>query len=320
MKKFAMAAVAAAAMTAGVAQAYTLGTFSDGFVVPNVIHSDGGSNTTAVGLINQSATVVPVFWTFFDQNSNHITDGCFPMTPKDTHAFVWSAESGVGLEGKRGYLVFVAGLNGTPDPLTAANACAAVNSAAIDPAALITGSAFQVDAAAKDVAYTPVIDGPLTLAAGVDLTNMGPDTLTAVAGATPVAAGGAVLPSFSMRYFVDGAAGGADTAVAVWSTGSHKGTHTVNMYNDKQERKSVNFVLANAELDWFDPETIVGRPAAFVDGFIEWAPVAALPADVVGVGPVAAALFTRGGSVFTYSVINAPLFGAAQTILGAAVQ
>jgi len=39
MKKFAMAAVAAAAMTAGVAQAYTQGTFSNGVVVPNVIHT-----------------------------------------------------------------------------------------------------------------------------------------------------------------------------------------------------------------------------------------------------------------------------------------
>ena len=49
MKKFAMAAVAAAALSAGVAQAYTVGTFSNGFVVPNVIHN-GPTDTTAVGL------------------------------------------------------------------------------------------------------------------------------------------------------------------------------------------------------------------------------------------------------------------------------
>ena len=52
MKKFALAAVAAAALSAGVAQAYTVGTFSNGVVVPNVIHSAG--ETTAVGLINGS--------------------------------------------------------------------------------------------------------------------------------------------------------------------------------------------------------------------------------------------------------------------------
>ena len=66
MKKFALAAVAAAALSAGVAQAYTVGTFSDGVVVPNVIHN-GPTDTTAVGLINQTATVIPVFWTFFDR-------------------------------------------------------------------------------------------------------------------------------------------------------------------------------------------------------------------------------------------------------------
>ena len=102
MKKFAMAAVAAAAMTAGVAQAYVVGTFSNGVVVPNVIHN-GADDTTAVGLINQAPTVVPVFWTFFDQDSNHVTDGCFPMTPKDFHAFVWSSASGVGLRGGVGW-------------------------------------------------------------------------------------------------------------------------------------------------------------------------------------------------------------------------
>lgn len=319
MKKFAMAAVAAAAMTAGVAQAYTQGTFTSGVVVPNVIHT-GATNTTAVGLINQSATVVPVFWTFFDQDSNHVTDGCFPLTPKDTHAFVWSAASGVGLEGKRGYLVFAAGANGLGATLTTANACQAPNSAAIDADALIAASAFQVDTAAQDVAYTPVIDGPLTITG--DLSTMGPANLTAVAGAQQVLDGvaAAALASparFSMRYYVDGVVNsGADTRVVVWSTGSQKGTHTVNMFNDMQERKSVNFKMSFAELDWFDPETIVGRPAAFVDGFIEWNPVAALPSDyspAAGTG----SLFNDGGYVFTYSVITAPIFGASQTILGA---
>ena len=61
MKKFAMAAVAAAAMTAGVAQAYTMGTFSNGVVVPNVIHN-GAADTTAVGLINRSGTIKSRVW------------------------------------------------------------------------------------------------------------------------------------------------------------------------------------------------------------------------------------------------------------------
>jgi len=88
----------------------------------------------------------------------------------------------------------------------------------------------------------------------------------------------------------------------VWSTGDQKGSHTVNMFNDQQNRKSVNFDLAFEELDWFDPSTISGRPANFVDGFIEW--------------DAATAFGATNASVFSYSVINAPVFGAAQTVLG----
>ena len=310
MKKFAMAAVAAAAMTVGVAQAYTVGTFSNGVVVPNVIHN-GAADTTAVGLINQTPAIVPVFWTFFDQNSGHVTDGCFPMTPKDFHPFVWSAESGVGLEGKRGYLVFAAGTMVAPND-TLATACASTNSAAVNAGALIAANAFQVDTANQDLAFVPVIDGPLTI--GSDLSVMGPDDLTAVGGALNGAAGDP--NTLSMRYFIDGAAGGNDTAIVVWSTGNHSGTHTVNMYDDKQNRKSVNFKLNFSELDWFDPESIPGRPAAFTDGFIEWAPFATVPADV-SPAVAAAHLAALGGSVFSYSLINAPAFGAVQTVLGA---
>lgn len=310
MKKFALAAVAAAAaLGAGVAQAYTVGTFSNGLVVPNVIHN-GAADTTAVGLINQTATVIPVFWTFFDQNSNHVTDGCFPMTPKDYNPFVWSAESGLGLAGQRGYLVFATGL--APAGITVANACAAANSAALG-AGSIAANAFQVDAVNKDVAFIPVIDGPLTIAG--DLSTMGPTSMSAVAGARTVPGGAAAAPVFSMRYFIDGVAGGDDTRVVVWSTGDQRGTHTVNMFDDKQNRKSVNFKLSFAELDYFDPETIPGRPAAFVDGFIEWNPSAAVPADFPGVAGTD--LFTLGGSAFTYSVIGSTAFGAVQTVLGA---
>lgn len=173
MKKFALAAVAAAALTAGVAQAYTVGSFSNGFVVPNVIHN-GAANTTAVGIINQSTGTIPVFWTWFDQNSNHGVDGCFGMTAKQYTGFNWAAASGVGMEGKRGYMVFAVGLPAAG--ATAANVCVGATqtlAAAGAATAQIAGNAFYVDVAGKSVAYTPVIDGPLALAAGTNLTTMG---------------------------------------------------------------------------------------------------------------------------------------------------
>lgn len=313
MKKFAMAAVAAAAMTAGVAQAYTMGTFSNGVVVPNVIHN-GAADTTAVGLINRSGTAKSVYWTFFDQNSNHVTDGCFPMTDNDYEPFVWAAKSGLGLEGKRGYLVFALGSLVAPAVGTAGCTAAEAGAGIAVPGATsrLAANAVQVMAATSDVSYIPVIDGDLTVAG--NLSTMGPASLTVAAGAAPVVAGAS--PFMAMRYFIDNKANdGNETRIVVWSTGDQRGTHTVNMYDDKQNRKSVNFKLSFAELDWFNPEEIAGRPADYADGFIEWN-AGVLPPDA----PAAAAgprLADGGGSVFTYSVISAPAFGAIQTVLGA---
>ena len=292
MKKFAMAAIAAAAMGAGVAQAYTVGTFSNGFVVPNVI-LNGATDTTAVGLINQSGKTQSVYWTFFDQDSNHGVDGCFVMTDKDYEPFIWSDKSGVNMAGKRGYLVF------------AASASTDCTDPTLNASGKISGNAFQVNTSTQDVAVTPVIDGNLTLARSTNLSTMGPDSLTGVAGAVSVTTA-STSPTLNLRYYIDGQAGGTDTAIAVWSTGSQKGSHTVNIYDDKQQRQSVNFVLSHDEQDWFDPETISGRPAGFTDGFIEWQPVLK---DKSGSAIT--------GSVFSYSVISAPAFGAVQTVLGA---
>lgn len=310
MKKFAMAAVAAAALSAGVAQAYTVGTFTNGFVVPNVIHN-GPTDTTAVGLVNQSGQSVAVYWTFFDQNSTHITDGCFAMTNKDYEPFIWSSQSGGGLSGTRGYLVFAVGA--TTEGGTAQTACGSAAFLA-STASAISGNAFQVNSVAKDVAFVPVIDGPLSIAAGHDVTKLNNVSLVAVAGAAQVGSSGAApQPTFSMRYAIDQVAGGTDTAVVVWSTGNHSGTHTVNIYDDKQNRKSVNFKLVKAELDWFDPETIAGLPATFTDGFIEWTPGTAVTDSTSTLG---ASLSSLGGSVFTYSAISSTAFGAVQTVLG----
>lgn len=311
MKKFAMAAVAVAAMMAGGAQAYTAGTFSNGAVVPNVIHN-GGSQFTAVGVVNQSGKTVPVFWTFFDQNSAHITDGCFTVTDKGYRGFNWKEEAGLGLENKRGYLVFAAGGSTVSNPALGPT-CA---DAGHDVTAQIGVHAFQVDTGSSDVAYTPVIDGPLNtayanppvLGVGItgDLTTMGPNSIGQVNGAAQSNSAGTGNANFSMRYFLEG---GASTNIVVWSTGRQNRSHTVNIYDNAQNRKSVNFDLTQQELDWFNPAGIAGRPANFVDGFVEWNANGALRDGATPPAPVS-------GSVFTYSVMTAPAFSATQTVLG----
>ncbi len=341
MKKFALAAVAAAALTAGVAQAYTVGTFSNGFVVPNVIHN-GAANTTAIGIVNRGG-LVPVFWTWFDQNSNHGVDGCIPMTGNQYAGVNWAAISGVGMENRRGYMVFSVGttIPGTT-PATVCTAPGASVLAAIGPTVQISANAFYVDVAGKSVAFTPVIDGPLVLSGpgAANLTTLGPTSLQRVAGAAAVvsAAPGAIpepaaIPaalgvnsstlfgrtnttSMSLRYFIDGTVNsGNDTRIAVWSTGDQRGSHTVNIYDNAQNRQSVNFVLNESELSWFDPETIAGRPAAYLDGFIDWNP-SAVPTSFPA-GAAEPALNVSGGDVYAYSVVIAPAFGAVQSLLGA---
>jgi len=298
MKKLALAVAAAAALTSGVTHAYTMGTFSNGFVVPNVIH-DGGNSSTAVGIISRTAGAI--HWTFFNQNSGHVTDGCFAVTANDYTPFVWATESGVGLANARGYLVFAQVAPVAP----ALTSTCATTPKLISAGADMAGHAFEYNLAAKDVYYTPVIDGPLTVnPVGLDV--LGPRDLTDVFGAANIG------QTLYMRYYIDGAAGGDDTRIAVWSTGNHAGTKTVNMYDDKQGVKSVNFVLTNTEQDFVDPEGIVGRPATFKDGFITW--VTDAVTEIAPIVPVAA----LSGAVFSYSVISAPAFGAVQTILNPA--
>lgn len=301
MKKLALAVAAAAALTSGVTHAYTMGTFSNGFVVPNVIH-DGGNSSTAVGIISRVAGAV--HWTFFNQNSGHVTDGCFVATANDYTPFVWATESGVGLANTRGYLVFTA-VAGVVGPPAATSTCASAKVLAPAAGAQIAGHAFEYNLSAKDVYYTPVIDGDLTTD-GTNVDVLGATSLTDVAGAANFG------QTLYMRYYIDGAAGGDDTRIAVWSTGNHAGTKTVNMYDDKQGVKSVNFVLTNTEQDFVDPEGIVGRPATFKDGFITWVTNGVTEAAP----PVAIA--AGAGAVFSYSVISAPAFGAVQTILNPA--
>lgn len=294
MKKLAIAAAAAAAVTAGVAHAYTLGKFSNGFVVPNVIHY-GDNNNTAIGIINASNQPQAVFWTFFDQDSNHITDSCLLLTANDYQGFIWNPDtSGNGLVGKRGYLVFAAGgISST----AAATSCDVTEPVLFDNGKIF-GHAFQVNIQAQDVEYLPVIDGGLTLTpTNANLRNLNPDSLQDVAGAADE------NDTLYMRYYIDGAAGGRDTRIAVWSIGDQSGTSTVLMYNDKQQSKSVNFELAHKELDFIDPETIVGRPNDYTDGFIVWNTTGLLEQQ------------TGDGAIFSYSVVSDPAFGAVQTIL-----
>jgi len=330
MKKFALAAVAAAAMTGGVAQAYTVGTYSNGFVVPNLEMVSSG--TTAIGIINRSGKSVPVYWVFHGQDSEHKLDGCFTMTDNEYKSLVWGSggfgDSSILENEEKGYGVFSVGQVGCGD--------AGVDG--IDENARISASAFQIDNSKGDVAFVPVIDGPLTIRPGHALTALDVESLVHVAGAADVVPADKPRkgPVITARY---AKGGGMSTRVTVWSTGDHSGRHTVNIYDDKQNRTSTNFNLVHSELDHFNPKDMLGSNS-FNDGFIEWHPyrvpgtfnqinaiegALALGAGSAGntVNGAAPSSFNRVaedvvGSVFVYSVVDGGTssFKGTQTILG----
>ncbi len=324
MRKLSIASAVALAVAAGGAQAYTMGVYDNGLLVPQVRHN-GLGDTTAVALETNSCFVdqpgnggngvIDVYWTFFDVNSNHVTDGVVPMTPNDLFSFVWANESGLGLENVEGYLVFFADTD---------------NDGALIPGVdgdCLSGEAFQVVAADNDVAYKPAF--PLDWlqtngGAGVpNLAGMGPTTITQYNFGLPGIAlgfgqygaadgvGPGLNETITMRYSI---ANGDTTEILVWSAEAIGGpgvVYTVNMYDDQENRKSVNFPLPNAEQNTIDPATIVGRPTNFVNGFIEWV----TPDDALGQyvdNPVGG---EDGNGIVSYSVIRSPAFSARQTIL-----
>lgn len=253
---------------AGQAGAVELGLYETGLLVPQVVHGasdcgdcgdcggcDGSSNlNTVVGITCINPDGCHVYWTFFDNSSTHVTDGIFEMTKDDFHGFSWSGESGVGLEGMNGYLVFTSGS-------TSGDNCS-MPTGCLD----IFANAFLIDAANDDAVFIPVVplakddyhwDGT------TDLTTMNEDSIRSLSHGIPVET------TVDMRYWMDPDYS-AETTIVVWTVCDSAGSNTVNMFNDEEDRKSLNFDLENAELNIIDPSVILGRPADFIDGFIRW--------------------------------------------------
>lgn len=327
MKKLAIAAAAAAALASGGAHAYTTGTFSNGFVVPNVVHN-GGTDTTVVGITSGDAAVA-VNWVFYNQDSVHERDGCFVMTANDFEAFNWSAPKNgsttldvSGLAGKRGYLVFAAGADSasiaaaTDSTGVLGTNCTAyqaylptATTATIYGAKAIGAAAFHVKSSTSDVAYVPVIDGPLLSGSAVDFASETSDPVVEVAGA---AAAGST--THYLRFFTEGTAA---TSIVIWNSGAIDATLSTTTSTSKAKLGKVAFPfdtaqnnygsitlpLTKKELNIIDAKTVVG--ATPTDGFIKWTPAAAVNSG----GALA------GNNIYTYSVVDAPAFGALQSIV-----
>ena len=287
---------------AGQASAVELGLYETGQLVPQVIHgaSDSGDNggcpgdcpgicppqgssnlDTVVGITCVNVCGCDVYWTFFDTNSTHVTDGMFEMTKDDFHSFSWAEESGVGLEGMNGYLVFTSGDN-----------CSAPNDDSD-----IFANAFLIDPADDDAIFIPVVPLDfLDYENPCDLTTMDENSIVTLTYGIQEG------QTVDMRYWMDPEFS-AVTTIVVWTVCDSAGSNTVNMFNDEEDRKSLNFELENAELNILDPSVILGRPADFIDGFIRWV----IPSAMCCAGEINDAM------VFTY--VSSVSFKAEQTLL-----
>jgi hypothetical protein len=284
------------AMWSSQAGAITLGNYDTGALVPVVIHNGANVNTligitlASDGTTYTSTAPAQVCWAFYNVNSIHITDGCFPMTSNDMYAFSWMDQAGVGLANTEGYIAFATTATG----------------------AKISANAFLVDSTAHDAIYVPV----LPLDSG-DMTGIGTtafEVVSAVNGSTP---GNKV----DVRYWIDPAYQ-ATTAVKLWSvcdvsygqwniTTSPGATYPLIIYNTDEAKKSLNIYLKNAELNTIDPSTLQGRPTNFVDGFIRFA----IPAPTGDVNPDGSAGTCGTNNMVIFSYVDSSLIGAAQTML-----
>jgi hypothetical protein len=289
MKKTALAVFVTGALGVSAANAATVTEFANGVLVPSVISSetDATIGQTAVGLT--SCAEGTVYWTFFDVNSRHILDDQFDMTENDQANLVWNQSpefGGTGTDGLQGYAVFI--LDTTEDGRLSANPTDAASS----DAPCLAGAAFQVYAVEDDVAFIPTmplnvrpfVEGgpvgdfdpvnppdPVDTANGTvvfidDLLSMDENTVARLT------AGANANDEIYLRYFLDD----ATTDIYIWSTsrpspsGAANDPTTVQMFDDEQNRRSLNFDFDNTELNIIDPAGIIGLPADFVDGFIQW--------------------------------------------------
>ena len=303
MKKLAVAAAVAAVISVPMtASAYTNGTFDRGVLVPWATHAGNAGQSTVVGLITNNLTAgcydadgnVRVAWVFHNVDSAHVADGQFNMTANDMEGFNWAGQNRSGTTDLDGYLVFTA-QNGT---VTAA-----------ETVGCLAGNAFYVDVPAADVAFVPTV--PLAngdYVDGVDPRNLQANSVISLSNGTN---GDQYIYA---RHFVDGAAGGNDTAIVLWTTGNSVGEATIFMYDDEQNDQSGQIVLPNSELNIVNPENVeelygVDLSAA-PDGFVTLDLLQITPPT--GTPPVPAVVPV---DAYSFSYVSSDAFGAVQTLV-----
>jgi hypothetical protein len=243
------------------ADAITLAIPERGFLIPYVYGDSTTGIDTVAGIVKNPEIGVTetVLWAFFDEVSDHIMDGDFPMTVGDVYLFSWNNAKGFGLDDVPGYLVFASATDTTN----------------------LSANALQV-LGLQVAAYIPVI--PLRT---VDLSIVG-GQIADVALATghyAIPAGSDVL----MRYALEL---GLQSTIVCWFDTNPLISITVDMYNLDEANISLELDLPY-ELTLIDPAYQIGRPASFTDGYYHIGAVETWPEDGIAFTMVANASLTE---------------------------
>lgn len=272
--------IAALSLSASPANAAEMNKFAQCALVPVASFND--NDTTAVGLTSRSRGVL--HWQFYSQNGERLERGNFDVGSDSFTTFALDQEVGSAHKGTIGFLLFC--LDDDEDGHIDAS----------DDFSL-AANAFMVKLAANDVAYIPTI--PIE-ADNLDPSQRQDNIASWQDDPIQTLPAGTARPGDDIyaQYFIDGAAGGAQSTLYVFATDIPGRTTFKAIGPAATAQVSVN--LGGGRLNVVDIESISGMDAA----------------SLLGSGLLVWSVKNGVSSAFVFTIVSSPAFGATQTILG----
>ncbi len=252
-------------------------------MVPYANFTTGG-NVTAVGLLARVAGTV--HWAFFDTDGNRRANNSFPIVANQLRGFFWNATTagGTTLADEPGFLLFALDINGDGQITFA------------DGSNNLGANAFYI-VPPNDVAYVPTIDVDDSELIDPSPVNW---TVPPVTGLPDKFA--ETADTVDIQYYIDGASGGDDTTIVIWTTRQMVSTQNMTLHDGDGTSKPITTPFLADNLNLIDPEADPEVTSGFFgDGYLRWT----IPNGGDG-QPV---------DVFLFSMVSSPTFGAIQTLL-----
>jgi hypothetical protein len=246
-------------------------------LVPYCVFYDS-SRTTVVGVLSQAAGTV--HWVFCDSDGIPLKRGQFNVAANQQYGFIWAVEAGDVPAGTVGYLTFA--MDRAPADGT------------LDNGENLSANAFYVDVTKSDVIFIPTVEATISA-----LTNTDPNTFLIKDLDLAGWGYGTFAADLHLGYDIDGAPGGYDTNIIIFSAQDIASTQIIKVQDTNGNfAPDIAIPTPKKRLNIINPETVAGWPAGYHVGFIKWP----IPAGTV--------------KVYGFSIVFSTEFGAAQTLVG----